>query len=34
MKKVLFALTQYNILTQTFIYDQLLHLRRFQAVGP
>jgi len=31
MKKVLFALTRYNILTQTFIYDQLLHLRRFQA---
>ncbi len=32
MKKVLFALTQYNILTQTFIYDQLIHLQRFRAV--
>ena len=31
MKKVLFALTQYNILTQTFIYDQLIHLRRYRA---
>jgi len=31
MKKVLFALTQYNILTQTFIYDQLIHLQRFRA---
>ncbi len=31
MKKVLFALTQYNIATQTFIYDQLINLRRFRA---
>jgi colanic acid/amylovoran biosynthesis glycosyltransferase len=32
MKKVLFAVTQYNILTQTFIYEQLIHLTRFRPV--
>jgi glycosyltransferase involved in cell wall biosynthesis len=31
VKKVLFAVTQYNTLTHTFIYEQLIHLTRFRG---